>query len=136
MNRTASRLAQDVSSGKLNPQVNLVDTLNGAEFTVFAPVDTAFAKVDAATLAKLKTDPSLLTKVLTYHVVPGQLSLEQVAGMHTTVEGALTPRPRLDVTPATVRPAPPALRSLPKAFLPEGAVGVTALRMVVPPVMD
>ena len=80
-------------SGKLNPQVNLVDTLNGAEFTVFAPVDTAFAKVDAATLAKLKTDPSLLTKVLTYHVVPGQLSLEQVSGVHTTVEGA-----QVDVT--------------------------------------
>ena len=26
-------------SGKLNPDVNLVDTLNGGEFTVFAPVD-------------------------------------------------------------------------------------------------
>ena len=30
-------------SGKLNPKVNLVDTLNGGEFTVFAPVDAAFA---------------------------------------------------------------------------------------------
>ncbi len=29
-------------SGKLNPQVNLVDTLNGGQFTVFAPVDSAF----------------------------------------------------------------------------------------------
>ena len=35
-------------SGKLNPKVNLVDTLNGGEFTVFAPVDSAFKKVDAA----------------------------------------------------------------------------------------
>ncbi|HUQ59920.1 fasciclin domain-containing protein, partial [Lentzea sp.] len=33
-------------SGKLNPKVNLVSTLNGAEFTVFAPVDSAFAKID------------------------------------------------------------------------------------------
>ena len=33
-------------SGKLNPKVNLVDTLNGGEFTVFAPVDDAFAKID------------------------------------------------------------------------------------------
>ena len=32
-------------SGKLNPKVNLVDTLNGGEFTVFAPVDSAFAKL-------------------------------------------------------------------------------------------
>ena len=74
-------------SGKLNPKVDLVDTLNGDEFTVFAPVDAAFAKVDAKTLATLKTDDALLTKVLTYHVVPGQLSPEQVAGMQTTVEG-------------------------------------------------
>ena len=33
-------------SGQLNPDVNLVDTLNGDEFTVFAPVDDAFAKLD------------------------------------------------------------------------------------------
>lgn len=33
-------------SGKLNPNVNLVDTLNGSEFTVFAPTDAAFAKID------------------------------------------------------------------------------------------
>ena len=31
-------------SGQLNPDVNLVDTLNGGEFTVFAPVDDAFAR--------------------------------------------------------------------------------------------
>ncbi|SDP16469.1 fasciclin domain-containing protein, partial [Lentzea jiangxiensis] len=61
-------------SGKLNPKVNLVSTLNGAEFTVFAPVDSAFAKIDAATIEKLKTDDALLTKILTYHVVPGQIT--------------------------------------------------------------
>jgi uncharacterized surface protein with fasciclin (FAS1) repeats len=27
---------------ELNPAVNLVDTLNAGEFTVFAPVDNAF----------------------------------------------------------------------------------------------
>ena len=32
-------------SGKLNPNVNLVDTLNSGEFTVFAPTDAAFAKI-------------------------------------------------------------------------------------------
>lgn len=37
-------------SGQLNPEVNLVDTLNGGEFTVFAPTDEAFAKLDAATI--------------------------------------------------------------------------------------
>jgi uncharacterized surface protein with fasciclin (FAS1) repeats len=74
-------------SAKLNPKVNLVSTLNGAEFTVFAPVDSAFAKVPAATLAKLKVDGPLLTKVLTYHVVAGQLSPDMVMGEHKTVEG-------------------------------------------------
>ncbi len=74
-------------SGELNPDVNLVDTLNGGEFTVFAPVDDAFAKIDAATLESLKTDSDTLTKILTYHVVPGQLTPDQVAGEHETVEG-------------------------------------------------
>ncbi len=75
-------------SGKINPKVNLVDTLNGGEFTVFAPVDDAFkADVDAATLAKLKTDDALLSKILTYHVIAGQLSPDQIVGTHKTVEG-------------------------------------------------
>nr|WP_236950524.1 fasciclin domain-containing protein [Mycobacterium sp. MS1601] len=74
-------------SGQLNPNVNLVDTLNGGEFTVFAPTDDAFAKIDAATLEQLKTDSDLLTSILTYHVVPGQASPAQVVGEHTTVQG-------------------------------------------------
>jgi uncharacterized surface protein with fasciclin (FAS1) repeats len=76
----------DAVSGKLNPKVNLVSTLNGAEFTVFAPVDSAFAKIDAATIEKLKTDDALLTKILTYHVVPGQISPDKIAGDQKTVE--------------------------------------------------
>ena len=75
-------------SGGLNPQVNLVDTLNGGQFTVFAPTNDAFAKIDAATLDKLKTDPALLTSILTYHVVPGQAAPDQVVGTHKTVNGA------------------------------------------------
>ncbi|MDU0367613.1 fasciclin domain-containing protein [Microbacterium sp. KSW4-17] len=74
-------------SGQLNPNVNLVDTLNGGEFTVFAPVDDAFAKIDAATIDSLKTDTDTLTKILTYHVVQGQLSPDEIDGTHTTVEG-------------------------------------------------
>ncbi|MCR2762587.1 fasciclin domain-containing protein [Microbacterium sp. zg.B48] len=75
-------------SGQLNPNVNLVDTLNGDEFTVFAPVDDAFAKIDPATIEVLKTDSDLLTSILTYHVVPGQVAPDDVAGTHTTVNGA------------------------------------------------
>ncbi len=75
-------------SGKLNPNVNLVETLNNGEFTVFAPTDEAFAKVDPATIDKLKTDSDLLTSVLTYHVVSGPgADAKAVIGDHTTVQG-------------------------------------------------
>jgi uncharacterized surface protein with fasciclin (FAS1) repeats len=74
-------------SGKLNPKVDLVDTLNGGEFTVFAPVDDAFAKIDAATIETLKTDDALLSKILTYHVVPGQITPDKIAGTHASVQG-------------------------------------------------
>ncbi len=74
-------------TGAYNPDVDLVDTLNGDEFTVFAPVDDAFAKIDAATLEGLKTDAETLSTILTYHVVPGQLSPDEVVGTQTTVQG-------------------------------------------------
>ncbi|MGB3373887.1 MAG: fasciclin domain-containing protein [Microbacterium sp.] len=80
-------------SGQLNPDVDLVDTLNGSEFTVFAPVDDAFAKIDPATIEGLKTDSATLSSILTYHVVPGQIAPDDIAGMHKTVQGA-----ELDVT--------------------------------------
>jgi uncharacterized surface protein with fasciclin (FAS1) repeats len=76
-------------SGKLNPQVNLVDTLDGSQFTVFAPVDDAFAKIPASTLATLGTPDGAATlkSILTYHVVAGQIAPDQIDGTHTTVEG-------------------------------------------------
>jgi len=77
-------------SGQLNPDVNLVDTLNGSEFTVFAPVDDAFAKLPAETVEALK-DPAnaeLLSSILTYHVVPGQILPADLAeGDLKTVQG-------------------------------------------------
>ncbi|PPI02199.1 fasciclin [Rathayibacter sp. AY1B7] len=76
-------------SGGLNPDVNLVDTLNSGEFTVFAPVDDAFAKLDAATVGSLKTPEgaATLSSILTYHVVPGQIAPDAIAGDHATVQG-------------------------------------------------
>jgi len=69
--------------------VNLVDTLDGSQFTVFAPVDSAFAKLDSGTVATLGTPAGAdtLTKVLTYHVVPGQIAPDAIDGTHKTVEG-------------------------------------------------
>ena len=55
----------------------LVDTLKGSgPFTVFAPTNEAFAKLPAGTVENLlkPENKDALTKVLTYHVVPGRLS--------------------------------------------------------------
>ena len=67
----------------------LVDTLKGpGPFTVFAPTDAAFAKVPKATLDALLADKAALTKVLTYHVVPGKVMAADVkAGKVKTVQG-------------------------------------------------
>ncbi|MGE0879595.1 MAG: fasciclin domain-containing protein [Acidimicrobiia bacterium] len=70
----------------------LVDTLNGpGPFTIFAPSNDAFAKVDKATLDSLLANPKGdLTKILTYHVIAGQkLDADQLvkAGPIATVQG-------------------------------------------------
>jgi len=67
----------------------LGDTLNGAEdITVFAPTNDAFTALDPATLEAALADPTgLLTTVLTYHVVPGRLSPDMLAGTHPTLQG-------------------------------------------------
>jgi len=61
----------------------LVDTLKGpGPFTVFAPTDAAFAKLPPGTLdALLKPENhDKLVAILTYHVVPGKVTAEQLAG--------------------------------------------------------
>ena len=69
-------------------KAGLVDTLNNAQnITVFAPTDDAFKKIPKATLDKVLADKAQLTKILTYHVAPGQASPEQVVGTHKTVQG-------------------------------------------------
>ena len=67
----------------------LIDTLKGkGPFTVFAPTDAAFAKVPKADLDALLADKAKLTKVLTYHVVPGKVMAKDVkAGKVKTVQG-------------------------------------------------
>lgn len=77
----------------------LVPTLSGAgPFTVFAPTNAAFAKLPAGTVESLvqPANKPTLTKILTYHVVSGRLSAEDIVGrirsgggraQLTTVEG-------------------------------------------------
>jgi uncharacterized surface protein with fasciclin (FAS1) repeats len=70
-------------------KAGLAGTLNSAQgITVFAPTNDAFAAVPKPTLDKALGDPKgLLTTVLTYHVVPGQLTPDQLAGRHKTLQG-------------------------------------------------
>ncbi|MFM7506608.1 MAG: fasciclin domain-containing protein [Rubrivivax sp.] len=60
----------------------LIDTLKGpGPFTVFAPTDAAFAKIQKADLDTLLKDKAKLTAVLSYHVVPGKVMAKEVAGL-------------------------------------------------------
>src|SRR3546814_19309651 len=66
-------------------------TLNAAEaITVFAPTNDAFSKIPKADLEGVLADKDLLTKILTHHVVAGQLGQDEVAGEHETLAGAQT----------------------------------------------
>ena len=67
---------------KLVKAAGLVDTLKGpGPFTVLAPTNAAFAKVPKSLLTKLMNDKALLTKVLTYHVIPGNIMAKDLKTM-------------------------------------------------------
>src|SRR5471032_2998362 len=70
----------------------LVDTLaSKGPFTVFAPTNAAFGKLPAGTVDTLvkPENKATLTKILTYHVVPGKLAAADLTDGKelTTVEG-------------------------------------------------
>ncbi len=86
------------SAGSFNTLVaavkaaGLVETLQGeGPFTLFAPTDEAFAKLPAGTVEDLlkPENKERLQAILTYHVVPGRVMAEDVAGLSsaTTVQG-------------------------------------------------
>ena len=67
---------------------DLGDALNSADgITVFAPVNDAFAAFPKKDLKALLKDKETLTAVLTHHVVAGQLTPEDLAGEHETLNG-------------------------------------------------
>lgn len=69
----------------------LVDTLKSpGPFTVFAPTDSAFAKLPPGTIQTLLQNIPQLTRILKYHVVSGQLTQADLATVDsvTSVEGS------------------------------------------------
>jgi len=77
-------------SGKLNPGVNLVDTVDKGNYTVFAPTDDAFNKIAPSTMNSLKTDASKLQSVLSFHLLKDRLGPKQVDGAHPTEQAGAT----------------------------------------------
>lgn len=74
-------------SGGWNPEVNLAPVLDNGPYNVFAPTNSAFAKMDPAELAALKADPEALTRVLYYHMSLGFLGPNDIQGRLTSQEG-------------------------------------------------
>ena len=71
----------------------LVDTLAGqGPFTVFAPTNAAFGKLPAGTVDTLvkPENKDTLTKILTYHVVPGRYTAADVAALAAQNGGTAT----------------------------------------------
>ena len=71
----------------------LVDTLSGpGPFTVFAPTNEAFAKLPAGTVDTLvkPENKAKLTKILTYHVVPGKVTAADLQKMIKDGNGKAT----------------------------------------------
>ncbi len=78
---------------KLLGEAGLVETLKSeGPFTVFAPTDAAFAKLPKETVDSLlrPENRATLVSVLTYHVVPGKVTSDQVVKMTSakTVQGS------------------------------------------------
>ena len=67
----------------------LIDTLRGGLFTVFAPDDEAFAKLPPGAVDGLLKDVPKLTAVLMYHIVAGKLTIDEISKMDSvkTIQG-------------------------------------------------
>jgi transforming growth factor-beta-induced protein len=92
---TKSILQLAKEEGTLTTLLGLLDTagitasLQGnGPFTLVAPTDAAFRKMDPDTLAKITASPTVLKQLLNYHVINGRVtSKDLAAGFSTSVEG-------------------------------------------------
>jgi uncharacterized surface protein with fasciclin (FAS1) repeats len=74
---------------RLIAQAGLAQTLDGpGPYTVFAPSDEAFKNLPPATLQALSQDKDKLKAVLSYHVLPGRVTVaDATTGKAKTLEG-------------------------------------------------
>lgn len=124
-NPALKNLTAAIQAGGLN------ETLEGqGPFTVFAPTDQAFSTVSAATRQQLlqPQNRKTLTRILSYHVVPGELSSSQLnPGAVKTLEGqTLTVQTGSQVTVNNARVTQPDIQAS------NGVIHVID-RIIVPP---
>lgn len=87
---TAVAAGQFKTLTKLVTDAGLVPTLKGdGPFTVFAPTDAAFAKLPKDVVKKVTSDKKLLTEILTYHVIAGNVKSTDLSNglMAKTIQG-------------------------------------------------
>lgn len=102
---------------------DLVEVLQGeGPYTVFAPTDEAFAKLPAGTVEGLLGDKAQLTKVLTYHVVPGKLDAQTVGAVTgmKTVEGTELPVSQLQLEKTDIMTSNGVIHVVSEVLLPQG----------------
>ena len=76
---TAAEAGDFTTLVALVEEAGLADALSGDDkLTVFAPTDEAFSKVPEAALEKLRAKPRKLRRVLSYHVVAGDLKAADI----------------------------------------------------------
>ena len=93
---TKSILELGKETGTVSTMLGLLDTagmtatLEGTgPFTLIAPTDAAFKKMDPATLDKISKSPEVLKQLLQYHLIDGRVtSKDLAAGFIDTVEGS------------------------------------------------
>jgi uncharacterized surface protein with fasciclin (FAS1) repeats len=70
----------------------LVDALQSpGPFTVFAPIDAAFAQLPPGTVTTLVQNPPQLARILTYHVVAGKYTKADLEALETVTSLEGTP---------------------------------------------
>jgi uncharacterized surface protein with fasciclin (FAS1) repeats len=93
---TKSILELGKEAGTVSTMLGLLDTagmtttLEGTgPFTLIAPTDAAFKKMDPATLDKISKSPEVLKQLLQYHLIEGRVTTKDLtAGFIATVEGS------------------------------------------------
>ena len=89
--QVAASAPQFTTLVSLLKKAGLVSALEKGTYTVFAPTNAAFAKLPKSTLAAVGNDPTLLKKVLTYHVIKGKAPAAKVVTLNgksvKTLEG-------------------------------------------------